>query len=121
MQYGISVEQTFEMSEAAKGAGRILLSEKLHDIAVIYKAFKDYISNRYTTVEELLEIVSALIPHSSTVRNSEIIFDGFTGFTPISHRLTQRGAKTRLTHLESWIYSTLKSCSPSQAVRKSTL
>ena len=49
MQYGITVDRAFEMSEAAKSAGRGLLAEKLHDIALLYKAFKDHISNRYTT------------------------------------------------------------------------
>ncbi len=87
MQYGISVEKTFEMAEAARSAGRILLSEKLCDIALIYKAFKDHIASRYTTVEEMLDTVSALIPHSDTIRNSEIIFDGFTGFTPVQNKL----------------------------------
>ncbi len=87
MQYGISVEKTFEMAQGAKSAGRGLLSEKLHDIAILYKAFKDHISSRYTTVEELLDKVSALIPSSTTVRNSEIVFDGFTGFTPVQNKL----------------------------------
>ena len=87
MQYGISVDKAFEMAEAAKSAGRGLLAEKLHDIALIYKAFKDHIASRYTTVEEMLDMVSTLIPHSDTVKNSEIIFDGFTGFTPVQNKL----------------------------------
>ena len=87
MQYGITPEKAFEMSEAAGSAGRGMLSGKLHDVALLYKAFKDHIKDRYTTVEETLEIVSALIPQSTTVKNSVVVFDGFTGFTPVQNKL----------------------------------
>ena len=87
MQYGITPEKAREMSEAAGRAGRGVLSSKLGDVALLYKAFKDYIRDRYTTVEETLENVSALIPQSLTVANSEIMFDGFTGFTPVQNKL----------------------------------
>ncbi len=87
MQYGISVERAYELSDLASSAGRNLLAGKLHDVAIIYDRFKEYIKDRYTTVEETLDSVSALVPHSETVKNSVIIFDGFTGFTPVQNKL----------------------------------
>ncbi|MBR6159709.1 MAG: PD-(D/E)XK nuclease family protein [Lachnospiraceae bacterium] len=87
MQYGIGVERTFELSECAASAGRGLLAAKLHDIALVYKGFREYISDRYTTVEETLDMVSSLVPNSDTIRNSVVIFDGFTGFTPVQNKL----------------------------------
>ncbi len=87
MQYGITVEKSFEMADCAKKAGYGLLASKLSDIAIIYKAFKDYIKDRYTTTEETLDVVSTIVPHSDTIKNSVIVFDGFTGFTPVQNKL----------------------------------
>lgn len=87
MQYGISVEKAFELSERAAAGGRGLLAGKLHDVSLIYGDFKEYIKDRYTTVEETLDTVSLLIHDSDTVKNSVIAFDGFTGFTPLQYKL----------------------------------
>lgn len=87
MQYGISVERAYEISELAEADGHNLLAEKLHDVAFLYDRFKEYIKDRYTTVEETLDTVSVLVPSSDTVKNSVIVFDGFTGFTPVQNKL----------------------------------
>ncbi len=87
MQYGISPDKAFELAGAAEKAGRGILAAKLGDIALLYKEFKDHIKDRYTTVEETLDTVSSLVPHSETIRNSVIVFDGFTGFTPVQNKL----------------------------------
>ncbi|MBQ6575570.1 MAG: exodeoxyribonuclease V subunit gamma, partial [Lachnospiraceae bacterium] len=87
MQYGISVEKAFDMAGSAGKNGQGRLSEKLYDIARLYGAFKEYIKDRYTTVEETLERVSRLVPKSETIRNSVIVFDNFTGFTPVQNKL----------------------------------
>ena len=87
MQYGITVEKAEELARKTGEAGRGLLAGKLSDIALIYGSFKEYTKDRYTTVEETLDAVSALVPHSDTVKNSVIVFDGFTGFTPVQNKL----------------------------------
>lgn len=87
MQYGITVDKAMELSGAAAVAGRGLLADKLGDVASVYNAFKEYIKDRYTTVEETLDRVSHLIPKSETIKNSVVAFDGFTGFTPIQNKL----------------------------------
>ena len=87
MQYGITEEKAFEMAEAARSSGKGRLAAKLDDIELIYRAFKEHIRDRYTTVEETLDTVSRLIPQSKTVADSVVIFDGFTGFTPVQNKL----------------------------------
>ncbi len=87
MQYGISAEKAAGLSKTAKKSGRNLLAAKLSDIALIYGKFKEYTKDRYTTVEETLDAVSELVPHSDTIKNSVVIFDGFTGFTPVQNKL----------------------------------
>lgn len=87
MQYGITVEKAEELAQKADEGGRGLLAGKLADIAFIYRQFKEYCRDRYTTVEETLDAVSSLVPHSETIKNSVIVFDGFTGFTPVQNKL----------------------------------
>ena len=87
MQYGISVERAYEISDIVAADGHSLLAGKLHDVAFLYDRFKEYIKDKYTTVEETLDIVSSLVPHSDTIKNSVIAFDGFTGFTPVQNKL----------------------------------
>ena len=87
MQYGITPEKAAELSQKASDNGKGLLAKKLSDVALVYGLFKDYIKDRYTTVEETLDAVSSLVPHSDTVKNSVIVFDGFTGFTPVQNKL----------------------------------
>ena len=87
MQYMITAEKAKELAEAAEAAGKGLLAGKLKDTALLYGLFLDYIKDRYTTVEETLDTVSRIVPHSETVKNSVVIFDGFTGFTPVQYKL----------------------------------
>ena len=87
MQYGISVERAYEISDLAAADGHNLLAGKLHDVAFLYDRFKEYIKDKYTTVEDTLDTVSALVPRSDTIKNSVIVFDGFTGFTPVQNKL----------------------------------
>lgn len=63
------------------------LKEKLHDIELIYTAFQDYIREKYITKEQLLEKFEQYAEKSTLVRESELFFDGFTGFTPAQNRL----------------------------------
>ncbi len=87
MQYGISASQVGELSEFARGRGA--LHYKLKDLEVIYKGFTDYISERFVTTEETLGLLTAAVGKSRIIKGSVIVFDGFTGFTPIQYRLIQ--------------------------------
>lgn len=86
-QYGITTGQVGELAEFAKGRGA--LHYKLKDLEVIYKGFNDYIRDRFITTEETLELLTRAVGKSKIIQNSVIIFDGFTGFTPIQYRLIQ--------------------------------
>ena len=87
MQYGISPEKVRELSAMTERDGKLLLAAKLKDVALLYEKFKEYIRDKYTTVEETLDSVSTLVPDSLTIKNSVIVFDGFTGFTPVQNKL----------------------------------
>lgn len=83
--YGIGLEKYKEIKEQVKG--NRLVTEKLNDIEVIYQGFHQYIQDKYITKEELLDRFCQVVPDSKIIRESELYFDGFTGFTPVQNRL----------------------------------
>ena len=68
-------------------ADRPLLKHKLQDMLVIYRGFQDYIENRFSTAEEILETLCKVLHRSEFIRNSRIYLDGYTGFTPVQYRI----------------------------------
>lgn len=87
MQYGISAEGVGKLAEFAKGRGT--LHYKLKDLEVIYRGFLSYIEDRFITTEETLDLLTRAVGKSRIIRDSIVVFDGFTGFTPIQYRLIQ--------------------------------
>lgn len=85
-QYGISPQDLEKLQEAAENP---LLKQKLGDLGLIFQEFKDYIENHYITAEEILDILCRELPRSKMLKNSVIFLDGYTGFTPVQHRLVE--------------------------------
>lgn len=87
MQYGLSPEDVEELATYA-GEKRVLAA-KLRDLRVIYQRFEEYIRDHFVTAEETLDILRKNLSGSKLIRDSVILLDGFTGFTPIQYRLLQ--------------------------------
>ncbi len=87
MQYGIGVNDVEKLCSYA--AKRGALSYKLKDLNILYKGFLDYINEKYITTEETLDILRGVLPKSRIVKDSVIVFDGFTGFTPVQNKVIQ--------------------------------
>lgn len=84
-QYDIGEEELERVMETAKeGSG---LFYKLKDIQLIYRGFMKYLEEKYITKEELLDILSREIKKSQILKESTVVLDGFTGFTPVQDRL----------------------------------
>ncbi len=62
-------------------------TKKAGDIAVIYKAYEEFIRDKYITAEGLLVRLNEVISDSRFLSNCEFVFDGFTGFTPLQNEL----------------------------------
>ena len=88
MQYGIADGDLAVLQEksAAKGA----LNAKISDLRLIYREFHNYIEGKYITTEETLDILCKAIEKSKLIKSSVVIFDGFTGFTPIQYRVIRQ-------------------------------
>ena len=87
MQYGISVEDVSKLIAFAEKRGALV--HKLKDLQTLYKGFLEYIHGHFVTTEETLDVLRRLLAKSKLIKGSVLIFDGFTGFTPIQNRLIQ--------------------------------
>ena len=86
-QYGISPDDLSAFCEQTKEKGN--LSAKLTDLQILYRGYKKYIADKYITTEESMDLLTSNLHRSRLIRDSVVVFDGFTGFTPIQERLLQ--------------------------------
>lgn len=87
MQYGLGTKDVEKLCQYA--SKRNALAYKLKDLNLLYEGFLQYIRERYITTEETLDILRKVLPKSRVVKDSVIVFDGFTGFTPIQYNVIQ--------------------------------
>lgn len=87
MQYGIDSKELESLSEYARIGNKRTLNSKIKDLTVIYDYFRTYIKDNYITGEEALDILAEELGKSKIVADSIVIFDGFTGFTPVQNRV----------------------------------
>ena len=62
----------------------------MQDVLTMYQGFTEYLKGRYITAEEVLELLYDVAEESELLRNSVIVLDEFTGFTPIQNRLMEK-------------------------------
>lgn len=87
-QYAVTEEALADFLEKSKEKPHLYY--KLCDVQVLYKAFHAYLAEQYITAEELLEVLCRVVERSEMIRESVIVLDGFTGFTPIQNMLMQK-------------------------------
>lgn len=85
MQYGIGKSQLEELIEFSKTRGA--LQYKLQDLAILYDTFLEYLKDKFITTEETLDVLRSVMHQSKILQNCVIVFDGFTGFTPVQYNL----------------------------------
>jgi ATP-dependent helicase/nuclease subunit B len=85
MQYNVTpefLEQFLEKEEIGE-----TLRLKLCDILTLYRGFQAYKEGRFLISEEVLTLLSAVADQSAIIKDSVIVFDEFTGFTPNQNQL----------------------------------
>lgn len=85
MQYGVKNEEIEKMIEITES--KPLLQRKLKDMLIIYNGFQEMLCDKYITAEEILEVLVDCIKTSELLKDSVVLLDGFTGFTPIQYKL----------------------------------
>lgn len=69
---------------------KALLNNKLKDVLTIYNAFKDYLKNKFITVEEIFSLLRDMISKSNLIKNSYIYLDEFASFSPLQYKIIKQ-------------------------------
>lgn len=94
-QYGIGLEQLDGMVSYLKENNRMLLADKMQDMATIKARFDEKLENRYMTSEGLFDALCREMEKDpllgeKQLRDAVIFLDGFTGFTPSQYGLLKK-------------------------------
>lgn len=84
-QYGVDFERLDEFMDSLNPDSYLFC--KLKDIRKVYEGFEEYLREKYITKEEMLDVLSSVVPDSEILKGSVVALDGFTGFTPVQNRL----------------------------------
>lgn len=85
-QYGITPDM---LEDVMRENQEPLLGQKLEDLQLIYRSFGEYIEDHYVTAEEILDVLCKELPRWERLKDSVVLLDGFTGFTPVQYRLVE--------------------------------
>jgi ATP-dependent helicase/nuclease subunit B len=77
--YGVSPES---LAEVEGQCGGLPVGDKLHDLALVYQGFENFLQGRYTDPEDYLTFLAEKIPQSAILHQAEVWIDGFTWFNP---------------------------------------
>ena len=87
MQYDVAPEKVAVLEKFAGERGQGALTARLADLRLLYESFLEEKKARFITSEETMDLLAEAIPSSALIAKSTIIFDGFTGFTPVQNRV----------------------------------
>ncbi|MBO5372404.1 MAG: helicase-exonuclease AddAB subunit AddB [Lachnospiraceae bacterium] len=86
-QYNITPERLEEvLKELPEGS----FAAKISDVLKMYQGFREFLEGKFVTAEEILELLYDVAEESEILRDCILIFDGFTGFTPIQNHLFKK-------------------------------
>lgn len=86
-QYEISTEDLVDILEDFSASPELYY--KLQDIKTLYQGFFDYLEGSFITQEEVLDAMGRVAPQSKKLKDSVLVLDGYTGFTPIQLQLLE--------------------------------
>ncbi len=85
MQYDVKPDRLDEILD--QSSKESLFHYKLADISRIYREFEGFLSERFITAEEVLDVLCRKISDSQKLKDGIFVLDGYTGFTPIQVKL----------------------------------
>jgi ATP-dependent helicase/nuclease subunit B len=95
--YGIGPEALAAMAGDEEKLGSLALAGKVHDLALLYQGFEDFLAGRYIDPEDYLSLLADKIAESSLLSQAEVWIDGFTWFTPQEYAVLESLLKTAQT------------------------
>ncbi|HYE09231.1 MAG TPA: helicase-exonuclease AddAB subunit AddB, partial [Patescibacteria group bacterium] len=88
-RYMLTAEMLYLASEKHKEANP-MLSDKLHDIALIYEEFEGLLHSGYIDTDDDLTMLCNKLDHSSLFDRAEFYIDEFSGFTPQEYLVIEK-------------------------------
>ncbi len=65
------------------------LYHKISDLKILLNAFEEAMKDSYMVAEQILSLLAETLKESELLRNAEVYFDGFTGFTPVQYKVIE--------------------------------
>ena len=87
-QYNVTPERLEELIKHPDMS--VGFRNRAKDLLVLYKAFLEFIDGRYLTNETILASLCKVLEDSKQVKDATIVFDGFTGFTPVQYDVMKK-------------------------------
>lgn len=84
-QYHVGERELDEMLK--KLPQNTLLSYKLQEAKIMLQSFEQFMGEHYIVAEQILDLLATKVSKSKLLKNSTILIDGFTGFTPVQYSL----------------------------------
>lgn len=86
------------LRQAAASLGNQTLGRKLEDIAVLYKAYTDFLVQHFGSADDVMTVLAREIPQYRFIQGARIWVDGFQWFTPQQLAVLQ-AAETAADHM----------------------
>lgn len=87
-QYNVTPERLEELIKHPDMS--VGFRNRAKDLLVLYRAFLEFIDGRYLTNETILASLCKVLEDSKQVKDATIVFDGFTGFTPVQYDVMKK-------------------------------
>ena len=68
---------------AGSASGNKVLSDKIHDLELVYQQFEDELFGKYIDSEDYFKLLAEKVPSSEYLKKAEVYIDGFYSFTPL--------------------------------------
>lgn len=88
VQYNISPELIDQFASIGNFSRNFIT--KMKDVNILYTKFLEYMKDHYIMAEEILNVLCDVAKDSELLRDSVIVLDEYTGFTPIQYRLLEQ-------------------------------
>lgn len=74
--------ETLEEQKQTVASDNKVLSDKLHDLQLLYDELEKHLFEKYVDSEDYLRLLAEKIPQSTYIKEAEILIDGFHSYTP---------------------------------------
>lgn len=92
--YGIGPDKLTALANDQSCQESHALAGKVHDLALLYQGFEDFLADRYIDPEDYLNLLAEKIPDSTLLSQAEVWIDGFAWFTPQEYAVLTAILKT---------------------------